>query len=187
MFKKLSALTLTAALALTLVGSAFAQSGGRGGFIGGGYYESEGFFHGKGGDFLVGGYSEAGGLFYGGDEDFAFLGAIWKKEGLLVTGSGLFYFKVTTTIFMAGQVQITVQPTPPSPNRITEWLIAFKKPKPPYPHVVFITEIEKVYHADDECPKILLKRKLPITLKQALEWEYEPCPVCVPKNEKETK
>jgi hypothetical protein len=73
------------------------------------------------------------------------------------------------------------------PPTIARWLIASKKPKPPYPHFVFITEIEKVYHADDECPKILLKRKLPITLKQALEWEYEPCPVCVPKNEKETK
>jgi hypothetical protein len=163
-------------LALTLVGSAFAQSGGRG-------------------DFVAGGYSESGGLVYGEGGGFALLGVGGRREGLLMTGSGLFYFRESATLIMVGQTQITARPTPPSsgrieppsPRRIEEWLIAFKKPKPPYPHVVFITEIEKVYHADDECPKILLKRKLPITLKQALEWEYEPCPVCVPKNEKETK
>jgi hypothetical protein len=168
MLKKFSALTLAVTLALTLVGSAFAQSGGRGGFI-------------------AGGYSESGGLIYGEGGGFALLGVGGRREGLLMTGSGLFYFRESATLIMVGQTQITARPTPPSSGRIAEWLIAFKKPKPPFPHVVFITEIEKVYHADDECPKILLKRKLPITLKEALEWEYEPCPVCVPKNEKETK
>jgi hypothetical protein len=168
MFKKLSTLMLAVTLALTLVGSAFAQSDGRGGFV-------------------AGGYSESVGLIYGESGGFALLGVGGRREGLLMTGSGLFYFKESVTLIMVGQTQITARPTPPSSGRIAEWLIAFKKPKPPYPHVVFITEIEKVCHADDECPKILLKRKLPITLKQALEWEYEPCPVCVPKNEKETK
>jgi hypothetical protein len=115
------------------------------------------------------------------------LGVGGRREGLLMTGSGLFYFEESKTFVALGQTQIIARPIPPSSDRIARWLIASKKPKPPYPHFVFITEIEKVYHADDECPKILLKRKLPITLKQALEWEYEPCPVCVPKNEKETK
>jgi hypothetical protein len=88
MLKKFSALTLAVTLALTLVGSAFAQSDGRGGFV-------------------AGGYSESVGLIYGESGGFALLGVGGRREGLLMTGSGLFYFRESATLIMVGQTQIT--------------------------------------------------------------------------------
>jgi hypothetical protein len=187
MFKKLSTLTLAVTLALTLVGSAFAQSGGRGDSLSFSYSESGRFaYRGEGGEFISGSYSESGRITFGGNEGSTFVSGEVKISGALQTSFGSISFEMTTKFNMElppSQQQPRQQREERKPPTIVRWLIASKKPKPPFPRVVFITEIEKVYHADDECPKILLKRNLPITLKQALEWEYEPCPVCV----KETK
>lgn len=137
--------------------------------------------------FISGSYSESGKITFGGSEGSISMSGEVRAKGFLETSSGSFYFETTMRFNMNLPLsqQREERREERKPPTIVRWLIASKKPASPYPHAVFITEIEKVYHADDECPKILLKRKLPITLKQALEWEYEPCPICVPKAEKE--